>query len=316
MDKRDPGVAAIKEWIDNEYATGRTTVIGDAEMEQQVKSISPSAHPAGEPFRNNPLNGNCRKGIAPLPATSMIEKRRRKASVEGHRAALGHMTVYANATGIPEPPRLLAARRATSKERQAGPWKRLPSPDGKRRSDPLTAYLQMESPLPGSLYHPPAVIICPGGAYKELCDREGEPVALSFLAKGYHAFVLKILHRRRKNLRRRPADGETALRLIRERAAEWRVQPDHIAVCGSSAGGHLAGALGVMGRERPNALILCYACILDNLSRLFPFPVPLWMKGWTLKRLRPFVPHPGRRHRSAGKSAAVQRRFRPGRDSL
>lgn len=37
VSKQDPGVAKIKEWIDAEYAAGRTTVIGDAEMEQQVK---------------------------------------------------------------------------------------------------------------------------------------------------------------------------------------------------------------------------------------------------------------------------------------
>lgn len=138
----------------------------------------------------------------------------------------------------------------------------------------LTAYLQMESPYLEAYATRPAVIICPGGAYKELCDREGEPIALSFLAKGYHAFVLKYSIGEGKTFDDALRDGETALRLIRERAAEWRVQSDHIAVCGFSAGGHLAGALGVMGRERPNALILCYACILDNLSRLFPFPVP------------------------------------------
>ena len=37
VDKRDPAIAKIKEWIDGEYADGRTTVIGDAELEQQVK---------------------------------------------------------------------------------------------------------------------------------------------------------------------------------------------------------------------------------------------------------------------------------------
>lgn len=37
VDKRDHGVAKIKKWVDQEYAEGRTTVIGDAEMEQQVK---------------------------------------------------------------------------------------------------------------------------------------------------------------------------------------------------------------------------------------------------------------------------------------
>ncbi len=37
VDKRDPGIASIKAWVDAEYADGRTTVIGDAELEQQVK---------------------------------------------------------------------------------------------------------------------------------------------------------------------------------------------------------------------------------------------------------------------------------------
>ena len=97
---------------------------------------------------------------------------------------------------------------------------------------------------------------------------------MSFLAQGYQAFVLKYSIGEGKVFEDALRDAETALHLIRERAAEWRVQPDHIAACGFSAGGHLAGALGVMGRERPNALILCYACILENLGRLFPFPVP------------------------------------------
>lgn len=39
-------------------------------------------------------------------------------------------------------------------------------------------------------YRRPAVSICPGGAYLRTSDREAEPVALRFLAQGYHAFVL------------------------------------------------------------------------------------------------------------------------------
>ena len=41
VEKQNPGIAKIKEWIDAEYAEGRTTVIGDAEMEQQVKRHLP-----------------------------------------------------------------------------------------------------------------------------------------------------------------------------------------------------------------------------------------------------------------------------------
>ena len=41
IDKRSAEVAKIKEWIDAEYADGRNTVIGDAELEQQVKKHLP-----------------------------------------------------------------------------------------------------------------------------------------------------------------------------------------------------------------------------------------------------------------------------------
>ena len=37
VDKKDPRVAKIKEWVDGEYTDGRTTVCGDLELEQQVR---------------------------------------------------------------------------------------------------------------------------------------------------------------------------------------------------------------------------------------------------------------------------------------
>jgi len=60
--------------------------------------------------------------------------------------------------------------------------------------------------------------------------------------------------------------------MIRHNAEQWKIKTDRIAVCGFSAGGHLAGSLGVhwerYGFEkedslhkisnRPNAMILCY----------------------------------------------------------
>lgn len=41
IDKKDSRVAKIKEWVDNEYRMGRTTVIGDSEMEQMAKIYFP-----------------------------------------------------------------------------------------------------------------------------------------------------------------------------------------------------------------------------------------------------------------------------------
>ncbi len=37
----------------------------------------------------------------------------------------------------------------------------------------------------------PCVLICPGGGYRWRVTREGEPIALRFLAAGFNAFVLE-----------------------------------------------------------------------------------------------------------------------------
>ncbi|WP_424768191.1 alpha/beta hydrolase [Paenibacillus sp. sgz302251] len=133
----------------------------------------------------------------------------------------------------------------------------------------------------------PAVVVCPGGAYLGTSDREAEPVALRFAALGFHAFVLRYT----TYFTEWPSDWENlpepgvgsayprplcdlakALSTIRTHASEWRLDPNKIAVAGFSAGGHLAGSLGVhwhdrflseeLGeaneRFRPNALILGY----------------------------------------------------------
>jgi acetyl esterase/lipase len=137
----------------------------------------------------------------------------------------------------------------------------------------LDAYLLDNSPEFQTGQRRPAVIVCPGGAYMFTSDREAEPIALRFLAQGYHAFVLRYSVQARF-----PApmlDLARAIMTIRERADEWLVEPDQIAVCGFSAGGHLAASLGVLWDQpllyqaldvraeqiRPDALILCYPVI-------------------------------------------------------
>lgn len=125
-----------------------------------------------------------------------------------------------------------------------------------------------------------AVLICPGGGYGMTSDREAEPVALAFLAKGIAAFVLRYSCA--------PAKYPTALLeasramwLIRENAEKWHIDPDCIAVCGFSAGGHLAANLGTQwnekfivdelgmpeGMNKPNRLILGYPVILSDFER-------------------------------------------------
>lgn len=150
-------------------------------------------------------------------------------------------------------------------------WTELFSADGKVT---LTAYLHEPSPEFRNGNCRPAVLIFPGGAYKFLSDREGEPIAAAFFAQGYQAFVLKYSIGEGKTFDDPLRDAEQALRRIRSMAEEWHLNPRQVAVCGFSAGGHLAAAVGVMGQERPNAMILGYPCILENMSSIFPFRVP------------------------------------------
>lgn len=119
----------------------------------------------------------------------------------------------------------------------------------------------------------PAVIVCPGGAYTFLSEREGEPVAISFMQQGFDAFVLRYSLGERSAYPGPLEEISKAVWLIRSHAEEWNIDPDQITVCGFSAGGHLCTLLGTQwnlpglcarlqipqGGNKPNAMVLCYA---------------------------------------------------------
>lgn len=138
----------------------------------------------------------------------------------------------------------------------------------------MTAYLLDGSTELSNAAVRPAVLIFPGGAYAVCSDREAEPVAMAYLAQGYHAFILRYSLREKANFPRPLNDAETALTCIRGYAEKWGVAPDKIAVCGFSAGGHLAAALGTMGSVRPNAMILGYPCILGSMGETLHISIP------------------------------------------
>lgn len=118
------------------------------------------------------------------------------------------------------------------------------------------------------------VIVLPGGGYQVNAKSEGEPVALAFLAAGVQAFLLEYSVAPVR-WPQQFLEVAAAIAWLREHAEEYGVAPDRIAVCGFSAGGHLAGCaanlwqhdeirnrLGFMGEEaRPDAAILCYPVI-------------------------------------------------------
>jgi acetyl esterase/lipase len=158
----------------------------------------------------------------------------------------------------------------------------------------LTIELQVEGSQPGARlityiqdYSPalaidkrPLILICPGGGYGRTSDRESEPMAMAFLAMGYHVAVLRYSCA--------PATFPTSLLelasamvLLRDKAEEWHIDAEKIVVQGCSAGGHLAASLGVFWDEdflteklglegpdreilKPYGMLLCYPVITSG----------------------------------------------------
>lgn len=149
-------------------------------------------------------------------------------------------------------------------------------PDGTKYCN-VQAWIHAYSELEFDQRLRPAVVICPGGAYRMVSKREAEPAALPFFAAGYDVFVLEYsVLDKAKNFEPLCQLAATFAH-IRKHADEWMIDKDKIAVCGFSAGGHLAASLGILyneeaflkvfGRDeyiRPNAMILGYPVITSD----------------------------------------------------
>lgn len=135
----------------------------------------------------------------------------------------------------------------------------------------LTPYFPAEGTTTGA-----AIVIFPGGGYGHLAAHEGEGYARFLNEQGVSAFVLK--YRLGSHGYRHPVmlqDAARAVRLVRSRASEWKLDVDRIGIMGSSAGGHLAAtllthfdagnpqAVDPVDRfsSRPDLGILCYPVI-------------------------------------------------------
>lgn len=87
-----------------------------------------------------------------------------------------------------------------------------------------------------------AIVVCPGGGYRNLAPHEGEPIARWLNSLGIAAFVVEYRiapHRHPAPLR----DGQRAIQVVRHHAATWGLDPARIGMLGFSAGGHLAASV-------------------------------------------------------------------------
>ncbi len=137
----------------------------------------------------------------------------------------------------------------------------------------LTPYLPAAEKATGA-----AVIVAPGGGHRYLAiDHEGFNVARWLSERGIAAFVLKYRLARETNSTYKVevhalADIQRAIRLVRSRAQDWKINPQSVGVMGFSAGGEVAalasmrfdsgnsGASDVLDRQssRPDFQALIY----------------------------------------------------------
>ena len=90
-----------------------------------------------------------------------------------------------------------------------------------------------------------AVIVCPGGGYSGLSDREDEVIAAQYLAAGFATFILHYGVKENAKDFQPLKEAALAIKHVRENAAHYNVDPDYVFISGFSAGGHLAASAGV-----------------------------------------------------------------------
>lgn len=151
----------------------------------------------------------------------------------------------------------------------------VPGADG---AAPLLTYAPDDFPELGSGRLRPAIIICPGGGYHFLSEREAEPVALRFAGLGFAAFLLRyqVAPQARWPVPQRQL--LSAIAFLRDNWERYHIDPHAIIVMGFSAGGHLAGCAGLLWNKqeiykplrrrpsqfRPDGAVLCYPVVTSG----------------------------------------------------
>ncbi len=120
-----------------------------------------------------------------------------------------------------------------------------------------------------------AIVVCPGGGYRALAPHEGHDIAVWLNGVGVTAVVLKYRLGPKYQHPVMMQDALRAIRTVRAKAAEWKIDPNRVGIMGFSAGGHLASTAAThfdagdpnasdpieKMSSRPDVAILCYPVI-------------------------------------------------------
>lgn len=142
--------------------------------------------------------------------------------------------------------------------------------------DPLHPEVYIDCYVPEGACNLPAMLVIPGGGYSMVCEsREGGPIARAYLKHGFCAFVLNYRVGAAAKYPAPQLDASRAILHIRENAAKYGIDPTRVYAVGFSAGGHLAGSLAILykdkaivdalgievGANRPDGCVLSYPVV-------------------------------------------------------
>ena len=128
----------------------------------------------------------------------------------------------------------------------------------------------------------PAMLVIPGGGYGWCSEREGEPIAMQYVAQGFNSYCLFYSVGEKAKYPNPVLEAVMAVLYIRQTADKSTTDSNKISGIGFSAGGHLLGMLvtaynnkeirDVLGdkvdKARLDAAIFSYAVILtDNTHK-------------------------------------------------
>lgn len=170
------------------------------------------------------------------------------------------VVVCAPQVGRSDEPDVIAVWPGTAPGETADIGPEVVQPNKPGETPPVTRLTNVSRPTLSVHLPPPekrngtAVVICPGGGFNILAwNKEGLEVADWFNSIGVTAFVLK--YRTPTSKRESPwlapaQDAQRAIRVVRQRAAEWDLIPDRIGLLGFSAGGSSAANAAIKSETR------------------------------------------------------------------
>ena len=134
-------------------------------------------------------------------------------------------------------------------------------------NDPFFVFYPAQGQTPA-----PALVVCPGGGYNGLgWNKEGVEIAEWLNSLGFSAAVLvyRVPVQRQAAL----ADAQRAIRILRAKAAAYRVDPKRIGIIGFSAGANLTAAVATNWRRQ----VYPRVDEIDDVSCRPDFQLPIYL---------------------------------------